>query len=91
MIIDTKELFQPGIDEFAGLNQRTRDLPKRCFISNDEIIFSDVVIDKMTAFICNIKSNTNNIHTFYDTENCFTILDVSNKDGLLIASKSRNH
>ena len=35
-------------------------LTERCFISNDEIIFSDVVIDKPTIFKCNIN-NLNDI------------------------------
>ena len=54
-IVETKQLFKPETDEFAGMNQRTYDLPKRCFINNDEIIFSDVVIDVMVPFKCNIK------------------------------------
>ena len=55
IIVETKQLFKPETDEFAGMNQRTYDLPNRCFINNDEIIFSDVVIDVMVPFKCNIK------------------------------------
>ena len=54
-VVETKQLFKPDTDDFAGMNQRTYDLPKRCFINNDEIIFSDVVIDVMVPFKCNIK------------------------------------
>ena len=54
-VVETKQLFKPGTDDFAGMNQRTYDLPKRCFITNDEIIFSDVVTDVMVPFKCNIK------------------------------------
>ena len=75
-IMEEKELFQPGIDNFAGLNQRTRDLPKRCFINNHQIIFSDVVIDKLIPFIVNIDE-INSIELLYDTPNSLNILDVS--------------
>ena len=75
-IVEEKELFQPGIDSFAGLNQRTRDLPKRCFINNHQIIFSDVVIDKLIPFIVHIDE-INSIEQLYDTPNSLNILDVS--------------
>ena len=64
-IVEEKELFQPGIDSFAGLNQRTRDLPKRCFINNHQIIFSDVVIDKLIPFIVNIDE-INSVEQLYE-------------------------
>ena len=78
-IVEEKELFQPGIDSFAGLNQRTRDLPKRCFINNHQIIFSDVVIDKLIPFIVNIDeiNSVRQLYDLYDNTNSLNILDVS--------------
>ena len=58
VIIETKTNFNPEKDEFAGLNRPL--LAERCFLNNDEIIFSDVVIDKPTMFRCNIN-NLNDI------------------------------
>ena len=58
LVIQTKNDFMPEINEFSGLNRPL--LAERCFLSNDEIIFSDVVIDKPTMFKCNIN-NLNDI------------------------------
>ena len=58
LVIETINDFMPEIDEFSGLNRPL--LTERCFISNDEILFTDVVIDKPTIFKCNIN-NLNDI------------------------------
>ena len=84
LVIETVEKFNPVTDKFAGLNRP--QLPDRCFINNDEIVFSDVVIDKPTLFRCNIN-NLNDITPFEDDQ-CNVVLDVSSSKSSVLFSKS---
>lgn len=75
IIIPVKDEFLPQDDCFSGLSKPS--LPQQCFINNDEILFSDVVIDTPTLFKCNVNKFNDVVKLLDHHHKCHVLLDVS--------------
>ena len=78
--VETCNLLFSDLDEFSGIYDL---LPTRCFISSDEILFSNPVID--TAFPIVVNVRTGNVAVLTKHRH-LDVVDVS--DGIVVGAKS---
>ena len=87
IVIDSVSEFDPLKDIFAGLYKSS--LPNRCFINEHEIIFSEVVLDTLKMFKCNLESQSLELVHQDSKDQCESVLDVSfDKKAILYSASS---
>ena len=92
VVVEIKEHFEPGEDNFAGLFKPL--LPSRCFISETEIIISDLLIDTWHLYSINL-SGVNDLKLLphpklpsFKGDGNVEVSDVSAEKNMVIAIRS---